>query len=132
MYGKRNTFEDAKDTVSKFLDDFYDDGKGNYNQSFLNLERRLQEYFGYKPQGADGNRRPDDRDERHGDGADTHSVRDALAGLLEQAIYDYVADSYGLSEAELPSWSTTGLAGYLADALNGGDYRAKYEVRYED
>ena len=25
MYGERNTFEDAKTTVTEFLDDFYDD-----------------------------------------------------------------------------------------------------------
>ena len=49
MYGERNTFEDAKVTVTEFLDDFYDDSKENYNQAFLNLERRLQEYFCYEP-----------------------------------------------------------------------------------
>ena len=55
MYGEKNTFEDARTTVTEFLDDFYDDAGDNYNQAFLNLERRLQEYFGYEPRGpADG------------------------------------------------------------------------------
>ena len=49
MYGERNTFEDARTTVTEFLDDFYDESEGNFNQAFLNLERRLQEYFGYEP-----------------------------------------------------------------------------------
>lgn len=47
-YGKKDSFEDARVTVTEFLDDFYDDNPGNYNQAFLNLERRLQEYFGYE------------------------------------------------------------------------------------
>lgn len=46
-YGGKSTFEDARVTVTKFLDDFYGESSDNYNQSFLNLERRLQEYFGY-------------------------------------------------------------------------------------
>jgi hypothetical protein len=53
MYGEKNTFEDAKTTVTEFLDDFYDDSEGNFNQAFLNLERRLQEYFGYEPRGPE-------------------------------------------------------------------------------
>lgn len=48
IYGERNTFEDAKVTVTEFLDNFYDDSKDNYNQAFMNLERRLQEYFEYE------------------------------------------------------------------------------------
>lgn len=52
MYGEKNTFEDARTTVAKFLDDFYDDGEDNYNQAFLNLERRLQDYFGYERRGS--------------------------------------------------------------------------------
>lgn len=55
MYGRKSTFEDAKVTVTEFLDDFYDDSGDNFNQAFLNLERRLQEYFGYEARGpADG------------------------------------------------------------------------------
>lgn len=53
MYGERNTFEDAKTTVTEFLDDFYDDSGDNFNQAFLNLERRLQEYFQYEPRGPE-------------------------------------------------------------------------------
>lgn len=64
MYGERNTFEDAKTTVTEFLDDFYDDSEGNFNQAFLNLERRLQEYFQYEPRG------PEDPDGDGGDGGD--------------------------------------------------------------
>lgn len=49
MYGEKNTFEDARTTVTEFLDDFYDESEDNFNQAFLNLERRLQTYFGYEP-----------------------------------------------------------------------------------
>lgn len=49
MYGDKTSFEDAKVTVTEFLDDFYDDAEDNFNQAFSNLERRLQEYFGYEP-----------------------------------------------------------------------------------
>jgi hypothetical protein len=53
MYGEKNTFEDAKTTVTEFLDDFYDDAEVNFNQAWLNLERRLQEYFGYEPRDSE-------------------------------------------------------------------------------
>ena len=48
-YGERKTWEDARVTMTEFLDDFYDDAEDNYNQAFSNLERRLQEYFNYEP-----------------------------------------------------------------------------------
>ena len=59
MYGERNTFEDARTTVTEFLDDFYDESEGNFNQAFLNLERRLQEYFGYEPRDTENGQEPD-------------------------------------------------------------------------
>ena len=47
-YGMKDTFADARVTVTEFLDDLYDQS-GNYNQAFLEFERRLQEYFEYEP-----------------------------------------------------------------------------------
>lgn len=52
-YGEKRTYEDARTTVTEFLDDFYDDSEDNFNQAFLNLERRLQEYFGYERRGSE-------------------------------------------------------------------------------
>ena len=60
-YGEKRTFEDARTTVTEFLDDFYDDSDDNFNQSFLNLERRLQEYFGYERRGPE---HPDEEETR--------------------------------------------------------------------
>ncbi len=73
MYGERNTFEDARTTVTEFLDDFYDASEGNFNQAFLNLERRLQEYFQYEPRGPenpDGDGGGDGQAKPDADGAD--------------------------------------------------------------
>ena len=47
-YGRKDTFADARVTVTEFLDDLYDES-GNCNQTFLEFERRLQEYFEYEP-----------------------------------------------------------------------------------
>ena len=60
MYGERDTFEDAKVTVTEFMDDFYDDSEDNFNQAFLNLERRLQEYFQYEPRDTENDAADDD------------------------------------------------------------------------
>lgn len=55
-YGERKSWEDARVTVTEFLDDFYDDAEDNYNQAFSNLERRLQEYFNYEPRDTENDR----------------------------------------------------------------------------
>ena len=62
VYGERTTFEDARITVTKLLDDFYDESEGNFNQAFLNLERRLQKYFEYEPCDAESEDAGGDRD----------------------------------------------------------------------
>lgn len=59
VYGRKETFNDAKVTVTEFLDDLYDDRK-NYNQSFLSFERRLQEYFGYEQRDTENGKDEED------------------------------------------------------------------------
>ena len=62
VYGRKKTFADACVTVTEFLDDLYDE-HGNYNQAFLSLERRLQEYFEYQPRDTEnGDAEPDQGD----------------------------------------------------------------------
>ena len=54
-----------------------------------------------------------------------------LADRIEQAVYDYVYDNFGPSEAESPSWGIRGLAEYTANALRDSGYRPKHEIVYE-
>lgn len=53
-----------------------------------------------------------------------------LAKKVEQAIYDYVFDNFGKTEAECPSWHIPGLAKYVADALSTPRYVGKHPVKY--
>lgn len=50
--------------------------------------------------------------------------------LIEQAIYDWVYDEFGQSEAEMPSWNIRALASYLARAIYEG-HAAQHDIYYE-
>lgn len=108
MYGERNSFEDAKTTVTEFLDDFYDDSGTNYNQAFLTLERRLQEYFQYEPRGpenpdGDGDGGNDEQAEQAGQtGPDADGANDRKFVVyndgLEWARFESEADAARMVE----------------------------------
>lgn len=116
MYGERNTFEDAKTTVTEFLDDFYDDSEGNFNQAFSNLERRLQEYFQYEPRGPE-NPDGDDVD----DGCDKQAKPDADANGADDR--KFVVYNDGLEWARFASEADAAKMVELYD----GDHSVWYE-----
>lgn len=99
VYGRKETFTDACVTVTEFLDDLYDQG-GNYNQAFLEFERRLQEYFGYEP-----------RDTENGD-------VDANGEKAEFVVYN--------DGAEWGRYADEGAAKAVVQAYTG-DHRVWYE-----
>lgn len=51
-----------------------------------------------------------------------------LEATLEQAIYDYVYEQFGASEADDPSWGIRGLAEYLAEAVRDKHYTGKHKM----
>lgn len=53
---------------------------------------------------------------------------DRLKNILEQAIYDYVYEQFGPSEADDPSWGIRGLAEYLAEAVRDNSYTGKHTM----
>ena len=114
MYGEKNTFEDAKTTVTEFLDDFYDDSEGNFNQAFLNLERRLQEYFGYESRGSET-----PEGEIGGDG---HA--DAESGHNQHDVRQFVVYNNGLEWARFDSEQDAAKFVELYD----GDHSVWYEA----
>lgn len=59
-----------------------------------------------------------------------------IGAVLEQAMYDYVYENFGSSEAESPSWNIESLATHLADVMHdeitGKAYKQKHEIKYND
>lgn len=117
MYGERNTFEDAKTTVTEFLDDFYDDSGDNFNQAFLNLERRLQEYFQYEPRG------PENPDEDGGGDGQAKPGADAAANADGADGREFVVYNDGLEWARFASEADAAKMVELYD----GDHSVWYE-----
>lgn len=52
--------------------------------------------------------------------------------LVEQIIYDWVAEHFDLGEAADPSWNIEMLAQCVADELNKPEYTPQHEVLYAD
>lgn len=52
--------------------------------------------------------------------------------LIEQIIYDWVAEHFDLGEASDPSWNIEMLAECVAAALNKPEYTPVHEVLYDD
>ena len=52
--------------------------------------------------------------------------------LIEQIIYDWVAEHFDLGEAADPSWNIEMLAECVAAALNKPEYTPQHDVLYAD
>ena len=58
-------------------------------------------------------------------------VTDAVQTKVEQIVFDWVAENFGIGEARSPSWNINELAHAVASGLVHG-HTAQCEVSYED